>query len=291
MTIPRQQGGVHPIMPGHACVCSIRFVQLANPCYNWTVSRSDPDHYTSLKPFRRLFESGMPCLMYHKIGPRPRGVRIKGLYISPRLFERQLDELGAAGFVTPAYGQLPDGTNPGATVALTFDDGFASAFTHAMEPLARQKFRAIQFLVADRIGQFNEWEVQLGDVREPLMDAAQVKDWLAAGHEIGAHTLTHPFLTRISFREAREEVFAARKKLEDRFGVAVRHFSYPYGDWNEAIRDLVREAGYITACTADFGVNTAQTPLLQLKRIMARHRSISLKGIKARLAGEYQPMS
>lgn len=224
--------------------------------------------------------------MYHKIGPRPRGVRIKGLYISPRLFERQLDELHAAGFVTPAYGQLPTGANRDSTVALTFDDGFASAFTHAMEPLAKQKFRGIQFLVADRIGQFNEWEVQLGDVREPLMDAAQVKEWLAAGHEIGAHTLTHPFLTRISFREAREEVFAGRKKLEDRFGVAVRHFSYPYGDCNEAIRDLVREAGYTTACTVDFGVNTTETPPLQLKRIMARHRSLSLKGIKARLAAD-----
>jgi peptidoglycan/xylan/chitin deacetylase (PgdA/CDA1 family) len=227
--------------------------------------------------------------MYHKIGPRPRGVRIKGLYISPRLFERQLGELHAAGFVTPTYGQLPDGANQGSTVALTFDDGFTSAFTHAMEPLAQQKFRAIQFLVADRIGQFNEWEVQLGDVREPLMDAIQVKEWLAAGHEIGAHTLTHPFLTRISFREAREEVFAGRKKLEDRFGVVVRHFSYPYGDWNEAIHDLVKEAGYATACTADFGINTTGTPPLQLKRIMARHRSLSLKGIKARLAGDVQP--
>jgi len=211
---------------------------------------------------------------------------MKGLYISPRLFERQLAELCAAGFGTPAYGQLPNGENQDRTVALTFDDGFASAFNHALEPLARHQFRAIQFLVADRIGQFNEWEVQLGDVREPLMDAAQIMDWLAAGHEIGAHTLTHPFLTRISFREAREEVFAGRKKLEDRFGVAVRHFSYPYGDWNDAIRDLVREAGYATACTADFGVNTIGTPPLQLKRIMARHRSISLKVIKARLAQE-----
>ena len=224
--------------------------------------------------------------MYHKIGPRPKGVRIKGLYISPRLFERQLAELGAAGFMTPVYGQLPNGVNRGGTVALTFDDGFTSAFTHALEPLARQGFRAIQFLVADRIGQFNEWEVQLGDVREPLMDVAQIKDWLAAGHEIGAHTLTHPFLTRISFREAREEVIAGRKKLEDRFGVAIRHFSYPYGDWNEAIQDLVREAGFTTACTAEFGVNTVETPPLQLKRIMARHRSLSLKGIKARLVQE-----
>ncbi len=228
--------------------------------------------------------------MYHKIGPRPRGVRIKGLYLTARLLERQLTELRTAGFSTPAYGQFPAGTERNGTIALTFDDGFANAFAHAMEPLARHQFRAIQFLVADRIGRFNNWEAQMGDVREPLMDAAQVKDWIAAGHEIGAHTLTHPFLTRISFREAREEVFSGRKKLEDRFGVTVRHFSYPYGDWNEAIRELVREAGYVTACTTEFGVNTAATPPLELRRIMARHRSLSLKHIKARLVRE-EPVS
>lgn len=224
--------------------------------------------------------------MYHKIGARPQGVRIKGLYLTPRLLEKQLDELKAAGLTTAAYGQLPAPTGRNTTISLTFDDGFANAFKYAVGPLAHHKFHAIQFLVADRIGRFNEWEVPLGDVREPLMDAAQVKDWIAAGHEIGAHTLTHPFLTRISFREAREEVFACRKKLEDRFGVTVRHFSYPYGDWNEAIRELVREAGYTTACTTEFGVNTTATPPFELRRIMARHRTLSLKNIKARLVRE-----
>lgn len=243
-----------------------------------------PTHYTSLKPFRGFFETGMPCLTYHKIGPRPPGVRIKGLYVAESLFARQMAELAEAGFSTPAYGRLPAGEN-GRTMALTFDDGFLSAFQSGLEPLARHGFRAMQFLVADRIGQFNEWEVQLGDVREPLMDAAQVRDWLGAGHEIGAHSLTHPFLTRVSFREAREEIFASKKKLEDQFGVAVRHFSYPYGDLNEPIRDLVGEAGYLTACTTQFGVNTQATPPLELTRIMARHRSISIKAIKARLAG------
>lgn len=226
----------------------------------------------------------MPCLTYHKIGPRPRGVRIKGLYVSTRLFTRQLAELAAAGFNTPAYGLAPTEANSDKTMALSFDDGFQSAFQNALEPLAQHGFRAIQFLVADRIGQFNEWEAQLGDVREPLMDVVQVKEWLAAGHQIGAHTLTHPFLTRVSAREAREQIFASGKKLEDLFGVPVRHFCYPYGDWNDPIRELVREAGYVTACTTDFGLNTNCTPPLEWRRIMARHRSISIKAIKARLA-------
>jgi peptidoglycan/xylan/chitin deacetylase (PgdA/CDA1 family) len=221
--------------------------------------------------------------MYHKIAPQPRGARIRGLYLSPAKLTQQLEELATAGFTTPDFAELPEPGQPNHAIALTFDDGFISAFENALEPLARHKFRAIQFLVADRIGQFNEWEVQLGELREPLMDAAQVRDWIAAGHEIGAHSLTHPYLTRVSFREAREEVTSSKKKLEDLFGVPVKHFSYPYGDWNEAIGDLVRDAGFATACTTVAGVNHRDTSPWALKRIMARHRSISIKSIKASL--------
>jgi len=192
--------------------------------------------------------------------------------------------LHAGGYQTPAYGEFAAAANGGKNVTLTFDDGYASAFKHALEPMKRHGFRAIQFLVADRIGQFNEWEVLQGEARERLMDENQVKDWLAAGHEIGAHSLTHPYLTRISLRETKEQVFSCRKKLEDRFGVPVKHFCYPYGDWNPAVRDLVMEAGYETACTIDFGVNTTATPAFELRRITARYQSVSIKALKARIA-------
>jgi peptidoglycan/xylan/chitin deacetylase (PgdA/CDA1 family) len=243
-----------------------------------------PAYYTTLKPFSDLFATGLPVLMYHKLGPRPARVRLKGLYVGSRLFERQLAELKQAGFATAAYGLPEGGGNPGKRVALTFDDGFANVLRHGMEPLARHGFRAIQFLVADRLGGLNEWEVEQGEAPERLMDVAQIKEWLAAGHEIGCHTLTHPFLTRISRLQAREEISASKKKLEDCFGLAIRHFCYPYGDWNPAVRDLVREAGFETACTTEFGVNTGVTPAFELKRITARHQSISFKALKERFA-------
>ena len=138
-------------------------------------------------------------------------------------------------------------------------------------------------MTADRIGGRNEWEIQEGEARQSLMNETQVKEWLAAGHEIGSHTLTHPFLTRLSLVKAREEICASKKKLEDRFGRPIRHFCYPYGDWNLAVRDLVIAAGYGTACTTEFGVNTKATPPFELKRVLARYQSISFKALKERL--------
>jgi len=44
--------------------------------------------------------------------------------------------------------------------------------------------------------------------------------------------------------EAREEIQASRKWLEDNFGVSVGHFSYPLGAFDDRIIGMVREAGY-----------------------------------------------
>jgi peptidoglycan/xylan/chitin deacetylase (PgdA/CDA1 family) len=170
-------------------------------------------------------------------------------------------------------------------VALTFDDGFRNVWEHALEPLAAHKFIATQFLVANFIGRLNQWEIREGEVHEPLMDAAQVRDWLKAGHRIGSHSLSHPYLTRLSRRDAREEILTSKKKLEDTFGVAVEDFCYPYGNWNETVRDIVIEAGYRSACATDFGINTAEESPFSLRRITARHPTRSLKTLKARLLG------
>jgi peptidoglycan/xylan/chitin deacetylase (PgdA/CDA1 family) len=241
--------------------------------------------------------------MYHHVAVRPAGARIKGLYVTPKLFNQQMCELRNAGFSAPDYlevlktrpetipssltdpaslpgkvGETTVGTDAGASgVFLTFVDGFVDVFENALPSLRQHGFHAIQFLVADLLGKTSEWQIASGDPAGRLMDTAQVKDWLHAGNEIGSHTLSHPWLTRIPFPQAREEIIASRKKLEDTFARPVHHFCYPYGDMNEKLLELVREAGYCTACTTEFGVNDDATNPFALKRIMARYKSRSLK--------------
>lgn len=243
-----------------------------------------PAYYSRLGPFRAQFEQGNPILTYHKLGPRPGRVRLKGLYLSQALFRRQLEELRAAGFTNGALESCAGPAIP-RRIVLTFDDGHVNVLRHGLEPLATTGFRAIQFLVANLLGKYNQWDVPLGEAPEPIMDTGQVREWLAAGHEIGSHTLNHPYLTRIPKAEAAEEIKASRKQLQDWFGRPIDHFCYPYGDWNEALRDLVREAGYKTACTTVPGINTAGDSPFALKRFTARYPSRNLKAIWARLRG------
>jgi peptidoglycan/xylan/chitin deacetylase (PgdA/CDA1 family) len=246
-----------------------------------------PAYYSALAAFRTLFDQGNPILTYHKLGPRPRRVRLKGLYMSGRLFTRQLEELQLAGFAT---GALESCAGPIATkrTVITFDDGYTNVLRYGLEPLAAAGFKAIQFLVADLLGKYNIWDVPQGEAPEPMMDAAQVRAWLAAGHDIGSHTLSHPFLTKLPPAQAREEIMASRKKLEDLFGRPVAHFCYPYGDWNESVRDLVQAAGYKTACTTDPGVNQATDSPFTLKRFTARYPSRSLKALWSRLRAPWR---
>ena len=233
-----------------------------------------PLYYTTLRDFADWFAAAVPIVTYHKLGPRPRGVKLKGLYISDALFRRQLSEWSEAGFRAGSVNAV--GTqhgNPAKQVVLTFDDGFENVRRCGLEPLRKHGFTAIQFLVADLLGKTNEWEQREGEAAERLMDAAQIREWLAAGHEIGAHTCTHPHLTRLPPAQAREEIFTSRQKLEELFGRPVRHFCYPYGDWNPAVRDLVAEAGYETAVTTEPGVNHAGADRRALRRLTARYAS------------------
>ena len=247
-----------------------------------SAQRHLPSHYRSLAPFHELFEQGNPILTYHKVGPRPKRVRLKGLYLSAALFRQQLIELKAAGFQS---GSLSDCSGPlkPRQIVLTFDDGYVNVLRNAVDALAQTQFKAVQFIPVNFVGKSNEWDIALGEAAEPILDSSQIRDWLAAGHDIGSHTLTHPFLTRLEPRQAREEIFASRKKLEDLFGRAIEHFCYPYGDWNAAVRDWVMEAGYQTASTTDFGVNTPETSAFALKRITARYRSRSFKALLERI--------
>jgi peptidoglycan/xylan/chitin deacetylase (PgdA/CDA1 family) len=240
-----------------------------------------PRYYSSLAPFRDLFATGHALLTYHHVGPRPRGVRLKGLYVSSNLFAQQMTELATEGFETIAFGKVLSTQARPKQVFITFDDGFVDVFENALPLLREHDFRSIQFLVADLLGKRSEWQMSSGEVPGILMDNAQIKDWLASGQEIGSHTLTHPRLTKISPSQAREEISGSKKKLEDTFGRPVEHFCYPYGDWNPAVRDIVAEAGYSSACITKFGVNTTDADPFALKRITVRYPSRKLKNLGA----------
>lgn len=106
---------------------------------------------------------------------------------------------------------------------------------------------------------------------------SDVCEWLAAGHEIGAHTVTHCRLTRVPPGQAREEILASRHAMEDRFGVPVGHFCYPCGKWSPRIRGFVEEAGHETAVTLEPSANAPAAEALTLSRFSANRPACTVR--------------
>lgn len=200
----------------------------------------------------------IPILMYHQIGePAPRGTPYRGLTVHPRDFRRQMLWLRRLGYRGLSMAQLMPylrGEKHGKVVGITFDDGYCNVLDHAVPILEDCGFHATNYFVARQLGGSNVWDRDEGVPPSPLMDAQGVRAWVAAGHEVGSHTLNHPVLPRISPELAINEIRDSRDALEQLGGAPVTAFCYPYGKFTPALADCVRDSGYHSATTTARGL-------------------------------------
>lgn len=218
----------------------------------------------------------VPILMYHNIGHAPPRTRVGGLYVRPGAFRRQMAALRILGYRGLSMGEITpylEGQSTGKVCGITFDDGYLDNLQRALPVLQRYGHRATCYIVSDRIGEYNVWDAERLGVRKRLMDAVEIERWLAAGMEIGAHTRTHVRLSRLDEQAARDEILGSQQVLEARFGVQVRQFCYPWGDYDERTLAVLRGSQFHAATTT---VRARAKPpvvdLLQVPRVtIMRH--------------------
>jgi peptidoglycan/xylan/chitin deacetylase (PgdA/CDA1 family) len=138
-----------------------------------------------------------------------------------------------AGYATMAptsqlYGRtVTHGSDPG-QMALTFDDGPNDPHTmHLLDVLARHNAKATFFLIGSYVRQ-----------RPEIARAV-----LAAGHEIGNHTYSHPNLVLVSGRRLRQELDDCRKALQDALGTKITLFRPPFGGRRPSVLRTARAVG------------------------------------------------
>jgi len=107
------------------------------------------------------------------------------------------------------------------------------------------------------------WEY-MGKPVNRLDLAEHVKKY--AGHEIAAHALTHPDLTKLSIEEARREMAEDKEGLTRLFGKAPVGMAYPFGTYNDEVVDMLSALGFKYARTVNESCNfDVQTDLLRFK--------------------------
>jgi peptidoglycan/xylan/chitin deacetylase (PgdA/CDA1 family) len=75
----------------------------------------------------------------------------------------------------------------------------------------------------------------------------------AAGLQLGAHSATHRSLPELDDRALQWEAAESRDIIRRRTGITPEFFAYPYGLWNDRVRQAVRGAGYRAAFTLEDG--------------------------------------
>lgn len=99
----------------------------------------------------------------------------------------------------------------------------------------------------------------------------EMRDLTAEGVEIGCHTDSHPILSRVSDpADLAREIGGAKELMEARLKCKVDHFCYPNGreiDISDAAVACVREAGFVSAVTCSYGLNTMKADPLRIRRL------------------------
>ncbi len=110
-----------------------------------------------------------------------------------------------------------------------------------------------------------------------MLSSHAVRELHRFGMQIGAHTISHPILNRLSPDAARHEMQGSRTRLEDIVGERVTIFAYPNGklgnDYAPVHAELVREIGFDAAVSTDAGAACAGADLMQLPRFTPWDRS------------------
>ncbi len=86
------------------------------------------------------------------------------------------------------------------------------------------------------------------------MTSEEVRALVADGLvTVGAHTITHPVLTELGAADCYREISGSKLACEAIIGESVASFAYPYGDFDDKVREAVRAAGFTFACSARNG--------------------------------------
>ena len=225
---------------------------------------------------RKAAPDFIPVLMYHKIPDAPLETKHK-IYVTKENFEKhlayfnkqKLTPITFADYLKFANGELPLAQFPARPIILTFDDGYTDNHTNLLPLMQQYGYRGVLYLLGDFEVRHNKWDLETDptEPRSDIMDLAQKRDFVAAGWEIGAHTMSHPRLTALPLPEAAKEIERSKAELEAALQTEIVSFAYPYGDINAAVKNAVREAGFALGVSTDTGGMHIEDDRMQVFRI------------------------
>ena len=197
---------------------------------------------------------------YHRLVDK---IRYPGTEITPAAFEAQMKELKDKGITVISMQDLlawkrSEKNIPPRSAVITFDDGWKSQYEVAWPIMKKYGYPFTMFIYTEGVrggtlggGEAITWE-QLADMRDNGVDiqahTATHQD-LREGHTVmviePGGKRTRKKLTGAEYEKwVQNEVVGCKELLEQRLGIKVNCFAVPFGNYNEHVKELARNAGY-----------------------------------------------
>lgn len=261
-----------------------------NQLSNWVeISQEKVDLYIYIKPETSMYKHNpkeVVSLMYHHFQEGS----ANGVIISPTRFREHIIALKAQGYETITeqdYLNYQQGKTklPLKPLLITIDDGYRSNYLEAFPILAEEGYKATVYLTTSKA------ESKPGYVE--YMSWAEMKEMVDSGvMDIQSHTHDlHYQLPKTGTNRGyalvdklptetyetwktriKEDMRLSKQLIEQNLGNKVYAFAYPYGVYNEAVINMLKQEGYQIAFTITKGKNTISNSAMTLKRYTADGR-------------------
>ncbi len=225
------------------------------------------------------------ALAYHAVGDVPLKHDPHGLFVREEDLRRHIAKLREWGYRLVSFGELARLAavgQAGGHVALTFDDGFADNHETLAPLLAQLDAPATVFVVSGWLGKPHR-----SAPSARVVTADELRALHEAGIEIGAHTVTHPDLSTLTYDDALSELERSKADLERELDAPVEVAAYPYGRAGDDAVCAARDAGFRAACAA-VGLGSWGTPHHLPRQDMTNR--CTLVGLRLKRDGRYEPL-
>ncbi len=173
---------------------------------------------------------------------------------------RTIDLMDAVGMVQRG------GMFPERRFVITFDDGYRNAYSEALPLLEQMGMSATVFLTAGEKPAIGPTRLPSQSGRE-MLSWSEIREMHASGSiRFGAHTMTHPDLTRLPTERVEAEVRDSKSIIEDAVGASVVCFAYPYGRYDWRSHEIAARH-FECACSDRLGLITAKSDAFALERV------------------------
>lgn len=192
-------------------------------------------------------------LCYHALSPTWEA----DLSTTPKRFERQLELLVSRGYRGVTFTEAASSPLRGRIVAVTFDDAYRSVLELGLPILNRLGLPATVFAPTDFIGSerpmkwpgIDQWSGGPNERELMPMSWEDLRTLAKAGWEIGSHTGSHPYLTKIDDDALSDELTRSKSACEEHLSAPCTSLAYPYGDVDARVMMKTANAGYLTAAS------------------------------------------